>query len=255
MINLVTHSIPALDFQKTNGPWNALRLNAPWSIGYTTGLLLSREFTSYLDWQAYYFETGEKRNKLLSALPLTVQKEANGLADTPIDRRNIAYKYPQLDKINKNYGRTKIQLLDKGTILHNYLVKINIPIEPRYCTQAVYYRVLGETWNGVIREKQCFDQIQLLLPQVRIQKVDPSFDHTYAVDGLLYRDQELLFGVQIKPNSYMSTKPYILKARRSNVRKNEKFTKKYKVPVLDLYYDHQGRIHENQLHYLRQKIS
>lgn len=241
-MKIVSHSIPIGDFKKTNGPWNVLKLNAPWSVGYTSGLFLSRSFQDYLSWQSYYFKTGYMRKKRLEQYPRDIQSIANALQDHP-DHPEVVRQYPALSDINMKYGRTRMQLKSKGIDLYNYMVRQGIKIDSRYCEEAVFYRVLGETWNGMGREQQCFDQIRALFPMVKIVKVEPSFDHQYAVDGMLYKEDKLICAIQIKPHSYLGKSPYILKAKRSNIRKTEKFTEKYKVDVIELYYNDHGTIH------------
>lgn len=52
-------------FRSTNGMWNRLMLNDPWSVGYVSTLIELQEWESKEQWEEFYYANGEQRNALL----------------------------------------------------------------------------------------------------------------------------------------------------------------------------------------------
>lgn len=108
--------VPPALFRATNGPWNALRLNAPWSVGYVTTLIETRPFAVKEDWAAFYYESGAERLRLLAALP---KADCATLIDFLLALTNsvgIERLSWSLKKLNFNFGRTPEELAQKGRI-------------------------------------------------------------------------------------------------------------------------------------------
>ncbi|MDY6970155.1 MAG: hypothetical protein SVR08_16085 [Spirochaetota bacterium] len=52
-------------FKKTNGPWNELRLNDPWNVGYVSSLIEMDHFQNKELWEDFYYNSGKERNQQL----------------------------------------------------------------------------------------------------------------------------------------------------------------------------------------------
>lgn len=237
-----TNPVPPALFRATNGPWNSLRLNAPWSVGYVASLIESRPFAAKEEWVNFYYESGAERLRRLAALP-----EADRLVLTDFrlaltDPTRIRCLPAALKTLNFDYGRTRDELAEKARVLgeHTPHAELSLPD----AVACVRFRVVGETWNGVVlRERATVAALQHLLPGLRFEKTPGDFDHRYAVDYQLFREGALLGGIQIKPGSYAaSNAPYLVAARRANRAKNEAYRRAWGVPVFDVLARTNGQI-------------
>ncbi|MBC8345578.1 MAG: MjaI family restriction endonuclease [Candidatus Marinimicrobia bacterium] len=235
-------------FKQTNALWNDLMLNAPWSVGYVSTLIENKSFPAKEDWEAYYYQSGSERDQLLNSLSPNHQKLLNDEQRIRTDKNAITELSSELLEINTQYGRTKKQLAFKGKILFQGAVKCKISITEKECVEAVRFRIICQTWNGIIiREKNTIKKMTEIFPGCTFDKTDGKFDHQYAVDYLMYRNKVLICGIQIKPQSYMSKAPYVSKAKNANERKNSKFKEKYDRPVWDIISKSNGCILNKQI--------
>ena len=233
-----TNPLPIPKFRATNAMWNHLKLNAPWSVGYVSMLIERESFTGKEDWEAYYYQSGEQRNKLL------VQKnyDFQALLNEPLLKLTHPDKIKRLPKdlknLNLHYGRTPDQLAQKGLILYEYMGKTRWELTLEECVACVRFRVVCETWNGIIiRERRAITFLKKHFPQVEFRKTDGDFDHRYAVDYELFKNGQLVCGIQVKPKSYLYHNVYINAARRANQRKNEQYRQQFCKPVFDVVFD------------------
>lgn len=236
--------VPADRFRATNGPWNELRLNAPWSVGYVTSLIESRTFAAKEEWTHFYYESGAERLNLLARL---TEDDRTTLTDFRLAVTNLARieRLPwALKNLNFNFGRTRDELAEKSRVLHERVRQLNAELSPEEAVTCVRFRVVGETWNGVVlRERNAVTVLRSLLPGLRFEKTAGDFDHYYAVDYQMFIGKSLLAGIQIKPRSYLESKaPYLLKARRANAAKNEAYRRNFGCPVFDVVAQTSGEI-------------
>ncbi|MGD0343128.1 MAG: MjaI family restriction endonuclease, partial [Bacteroidales bacterium] len=135
------------------------------------------------------------------------------------------------------------QLAKKGKILFEN-VKSSIPdITIEECIECVRYRVICETWNGIIiRERNTINTLKGVFPDLIFVKKDGVFDHHYAVDYEIMKDSELICGIQIKPKSYTFSTPYLNKARSANQKKNAEYSEKFGKPVFDVISKGSGEV-------------
>ena len=116
------------------------------------------------------------------------------------------------------------------------------------CYECVRFRVICETWNGIIlRENNTIKTLKILLPNLTFEKVNGEIDHTYAVDIQVYKDNRLVCAIQVKPKSYLQNAPYIVKARKANENKYAAYTEKYGVPVFTIISTGKGEILNKQI--------
>jgi len=234
-------------FRNTNAPWNELMLNSPWSVGYVSMLIELKVFKDKEEWEDFYFEMGEYRLKQLKNQSPKIQKILEDEQLVRKDKTKI-YNLPKSIKdINYQNGRTKEQLKRKGEILYNHIHTKHPEISQEDCYQAVKYRVIGETWNGIIlREHNTIKTLKKLFPTADFIKKEGQFDYTYAVDYEIYHNGKLICGIQIKPKSYTYNTPYILKAKKTNKTKNQKYQNKFNAPVLDIIATSNGKLLNNE---------
>lgn len=235
-------------FRKTNYPWNQLMLNDPWSVGYVSQLIELKTFNSKDEWEDFYYEMGSYRYKKMSKLDKPTQTILNNEELIRTDK-NAVYKLPKnIIAINKLNGRTKKELEKKGKILYNAVKEKITNITEEECFKAVVYRIIGETWNGIVlREKNTITTLQGEFPQLNFVKKSGEFDFNYAVDFELYKDNLLICGIQVKPKSYTYNTPYLAKAKNANAKKNKKYSTEFKVPVFNVISSAKGTIYNKQI--------
>jgi len=228
-MNIYENKICNKKFRFTNALWNELELNHPMSVGYLTTLIESKPFQTKEEWRDYYYNSGQERL-------LIAQKENIDLSSNTSKARQL----------NGNYGRTEEELRHKGRTLYQAL-QLNgnsLSITLAECLYMVKYRVMGETWNGVImRERNTLQTLQKIFPQCTFIKVSGENDFRYAVDFEMYYQNTLLASLQVKPLSYLKgSSPEISKAKKANQAKNKNYSRVFGVDVFYVYSTNKGEI-------------
>ena len=230
-------------FRLTNAPWNSLMLNDPWSVGYVTTLIELVSFTEKEEWENFYYESGQQREKLIEKLNVENQNIINDETLIRINKNIVNQLSWDLKNINTQYGRTKDSLYRKAQLLFEKVKNDIVGITLDECFECVRFRVICETWNGVIiRERNTVQNLLKQFPNTEFRKVNGEMDHTFAVDYELYKNNILTSAIQIKPQSYTWNTPYIEKARNTNRYKNQNYLKKFGVQVYDVISNSKGDI-------------
>lgn len=227
-------------FRSTNKIWNELRLNDPWSVGYVSDLVERKPFRTKEEWENFYYNSGLERNNLLLKL---APKTRNLLNDFLLIKNNpdqVKAISKSLIALNTFFGRTRDDLILKAHVLCE---KSHRKLSLDECFSCVRFRIICETWNGIIvREKNTIKNLQKRFPKFIFRKVEGQRDYEYAIDYELFYAEKLLGAIQIKPKSYLSNTPYINKAKRANERKHQRYTKKYARNVRFVIADTRGNI-------------
>ena len=102
----------------------------------------------------------------------------------------------------------------------------------------VFYRVVGQTYNGFVRELKIIKRLSVEFPALNFEKAAYELDEKYFTDFQVYYDQELVMGGQVKPISYkyMNT-PYQRKAKENHQEQRKLYMDTFNVPHFILYYD------------------
>lgn len=238
------NTIDASKFTSTNGPWNNLMLNDPWSVGYVTTLIELRQFKTKEEWENFYYTSGEERESKIKSLSPEEQEIVN---DYTLARKGRDYIYKiswDLKNINFQLGRTKEQLSIKGKELFNYMQSLGRDISYEECCECIRYRVICETWNGVVcREHRTVIKLKSHFPNAEFVKVPGEIDYEFAVDYEIKCNGKLICAIQIKPSSYFrSNASYLVSARDANSKKNSLYTVSKQVPVYNIESKMSGEI-------------
>jgi hypothetical protein len=214
-------------------------LNDPWSVGYVTTLIETAEFRTKEEWEAFYYHSGESRNTHLLTLDAASRNLLNNEQLVYRNKSEVTRLDWRLKNLNYQFGRTCEQLHQKGTILYQAAQQRRLPITEAECAEAVRFRTICQTWNGVVvRERKAIVVLQQQLPQIQFIKTAGETDYEFAVDYQLYCGSRLLCGIQIKPASYALSKAlYVCHAKAANKRKNNRYQQQFKVPVFDVFYE------------------
>lgn len=231
-MDIFENKISLNKYRSTNQIWNSLGLNKAWSVGYTSKLIKDKNFKSKEEWYNYYFDSGEKRLKELNKLT----KETNN-----IDR---------IKELNYYYGRTKHEISQKGSLLYSEIVKQGNPksLTEKECQYIAFYRVVAETWNGIIcRELNTIENLKNKLKErgfydVLIIDTSAKFDYTYGIDFEIYHEGNVICGLQIKPESYLKNNILLTSVKSINDQKNKEYKVKYKRDIIYIYSDYNGDI-------------
>lgn len=227
-------------FRSTNAAWNNLMLNDPYSVGYVSQLIECKEWSSKEEWEQFYYDSGEERDKLLGENRAILNDDSLQLTKKHI----IQSLTWQQKNLNYQYGRTKNDLMSKARKLNAAVRSLTL----EECYECVRFRTICETWNGIIiREANTIKTLSSLFPIYEFRKTDGHTDHTYAVDYEIYSNGILRCGIQIKPKSYTFNAPYLQKARNANLQKYEAYKKKNGVPVYTIISKGNGEILNNDV--------
>ena len=230
-------------FESTNGLWNDLMLNDPWSVGYVTTLIERKTFDNKEDWESFYYESGEERDNKISQLSIELQNKINDEQLVLKNKSEIYNMSWDMKNLNYNYGRTKQQIAKKGAILYKHSQARGIAISEEGCVEAVRYRTICQTWNGVIiRERNTIRTLKSKFPELDFISTSGNFDHKYAVDYEIKNKGNLICGIQIKPKSYLGKAPYLRKAQNANARKNQEYKNEFGKTVFNVISNTNGEI-------------
>ncbi len=217
-------------FRSTNDAWNKLMLNDPWSVGYVTTLIETKQWSSKEEWERFYYLSGDERSQKAGS-------NYNIIENFQLVRVNKAAIYDlswDIKNLNYQFGRTKEDLMRRAEVLYQYMRdQLQSSITLDECFECVRFRTICETWNGVIvREVNTVKKLHYLFgSNATIKKTDGEIDHMYAVDYEVYVENVLKFGIQIKPKSYLGNAPYLGRARCANEQKFTAYKEKFGCPV------------------------
>ncbi len=243
MMDKFTNHLDKSKFSRTNSPWNELMLNDPWSVGYVSSLIESRSFRNKEEWESFYYDSGKDRLKKMSTFSLKNQALLNNESLIRFEKERVHRFTQGFKELNWNYGRTKLELQLKGELLHGRIKDKYKDITLMDCQAAVRFRVICDTWNGIIlREHNTIKKLQDRIKDLSFVKKDGDFDYQYGVDYEIYRSDRLICAIQIKPKSYLYNNSYIEKARAANQNKNKAYTETFGKPVYDVISKHDGTV-------------
>lgn len=238
-------------FSWSNKVWNDLGLNRFWSVGSTSSLIENGNFKTKEEWRDFYFNSGAKRLEILKTLPIDIQEHLQQvMVPTVIEesRRKTLNKFKSL---NMNYGRTEAELEEKGRVMYEEIERLGNPhsITLKESIYLVKYRVIGETWNGVMfRERNTIEKLHKHFPSARFVKLEGSKDSLYAVDYEMYYGTSLICGLQIKPDSYKkSNNPALKSSKQLNNEKNTKYKNKFGRDVYYIYSSTNGDLSDTDV--------
>lgn len=238
--NIFENRLPISLFRSTNAVWNELKLNAPWSVGYVSKLIESKSFDNKEDWEQFYYETGKARKEYLEKLPEKTTLDLENIDLSSYTKKQLSW---DVKNLNFNYGRTKEDFLIKGKKLFDAMQRQNSPINLQQCVECVRFRVICETWNGImVREHNVILALKKQFPQIEFSKTKGTFDHKFAIDYQLYFQEKLICGIQIKPTSYAKDTAYLRIAKYANRKKNALYSKEFGAVVFDVLAKKSGEI-------------
>ena len=239
-MDLFTNSLPQNAFKKTNKYWNDLGLNTAWSVGRVTHLIQQHPFQTKEEWETFYYQSGIERINRIQSLNEEVRDKL--LRIKPNYRLDESYRL-----LNTEFGRTREALNYKGQILYEAMKAAGEDVSLEICQEAVRFRVICETWNGVIvRERKTVEHLtnhfkeKTTLP-FEFVKTESQMDYEFEVDYELWVQGQRRLGIQIKPTTYRGNTKYLTDAKRINYFKNQAYTQKFGIPVLYVYSGYHGK--------------
>lgn len=106
------------------------------------------------------------------------------------------------------------------------------------CFNYTKFRVLGQTWNGILNEIDLIDVLRKEFPNIEFRKADYDLDENYFTDWEVYSNGKLILGLQIKPITYMyMNTPYQNQAKLNHEQQMIKYKEKFRVPHFLIYYE------------------
>lgn len=119
-------------------------------------------------------------------------------------------------------------------------IKFEYGIDWKDASQYVYYRTVGQTWNGMQEEMSVITQLSEYFPLIDFEKAPYELDERYFTDWQGFSGEDLLFGIQVKPHTYkLMNSAYQVKSKENHSKQKEEYKQKYKVGHFMVYYkDH-----------------
>lgn len=116
-------------------------------------------------------------------------------------------------------------------------VKEKYKIDLDTATEYVFYRVIGQTWNGMMNELECIRELSDYFKNLDFVKAPYELDEEYCTDWQGFSNGKLLFGIQIKPLSYkMMSSPYQMQAKEYHKKQVEKYKERFGVAHFFIYH-------------------
>ncbi len=162
-------------FRSTNDAWNSLMLNDPWSVGYVSSLIETKEWNSKEEWENFYYESGKKRNSLILNNATTLNNFS-----LPLKGKSYMESLPwNLKNLNYQYGRTLEDLQKRAEALYEMVKDNGYNLTVEDCLKCVRFRTICETWNGIIiRENRTIETLKTIFPDIDFEKTPGDVDHT-----------------------------------------------------------------------------
>ena len=194
-------------YRITNDAWNRSSVNHPDNVGYLIGHISDLQPKTYEEWEKYFYKNIANENKLI--------EYAERFRDFVFADSDIMKVY--------NYHHLHFAVFYK----------------------MVVCRLIYETWLGYSAEVEIGEVVAGRLRaaghSVRMEKLSPKDDNKYAVDFLLFINNRLLCGVQVKSENYIkSNKLIVQNTIKMNKKKNKKFEEDFGVPVKYAFYKRVG---------------
>lgn len=101
----------------------------------------------------------------------------------------------------------------------------------------VLMRVIDDTFVGIQRELLIIEELKKEYPDCKIEMTDEKLDCDYAIDLLRIKDEKIIEGIQVKPESFISCRfrDYIRIAGYQNFEKHKKFKEEYEPEMITYY--------------------
>jgi hypothetical protein len=111
-------------------------------------------------------------------------------------------------------------------------------LDEEICFEYTKFRILGQTWNGMLNEIDLINELKQEFPNIEFRKANYNLDENYFTDWEAYSKGNLFLGLQIKPISYMHMNtPYQNQAKLNHEVQRQKYKDEFKVPHFLIYYD------------------
>lgn len=192
-------------FKDTMTPWN--HLNKPITIGQCLHLYKLLGATNSHDFAIKYLDSGDELQALLKERPKS--------------------EHPILKKL---HGRTEAEFLN---VAHKFLAKLD---STQYTLEEVilymWLRMFYQTNTGAQRERLTRQALRVKFPHFYFKESSAELDTNYGIDLECYQGDQLICGIQIKPESYyFGQSPNTQSAKYQNATKHQRYSNHYQVPV------------------------
>ena len=108
--------------------------------------------------------------------------------------------------------------------------------------EICFFRIIGETWNGFIRETETIKLLELRKPSWIFKLTDAEKDIGLGVDAECFEDGKLVGAVQVKPHSFYRRIKHNAPAYVNFVNKIRKYQDRYPVTVYVIFSKMNGEI-------------
>lgn len=113
--------------------------------------------------------------------------------------------------------------------------------------QYIFYRVIGQTWNGFANELLVINELKQEFPSCDILKTSFDIDHEYCIDAEMFYESNLLLGIQIKPITYKLMNTQYQKWSKENHRQKNLLYQNLYAPYVYVYYDNHKIVDKDEL--------
>lgn len=108
----------------------------------------------------------------------------------------------------------------------------------------IFYRVICQTYNGFVIELNILKQFKSKFPNINFIQASREKDKKYFTDIEAYIGNKLLFGIQVKPKSYLMMNNPSTKNYHNELR--EKYQKTFNTLHYMVYYEDNFCIYEKE---------
>ena len=108
----------------------------------------------------------------------------------------------------------------------------------------IFYRVVCQTYNGFVIELNILKQFKIEFPNINFIQASREKDKKYFTDIEAYTSDKLLFGIQVKPKSYLMMNNPHTKNYHNSLK--EKYKKTFNALHYMVYYEDNFNIYEKQ---------
>lgn len=207
--------------------WSTNKYGSIKDIGGCINLISRIKPATKNEWVLKYFESGREAQRLIKDLQST-------------DAKDIEVKTLQ---IKRDYGRTPEELLRIAIKLRDDVKKAGTEISLEEAFNYTAIKVIDESFVGISREREALKLLNEAFTNkgFKIIEADDYKDIQLGVDlEIKNKKGELICGIQVKGHKKLWNNPdkNYMKEQIQRLRdENNRYTKKYGVPVIQMNFD------------------
>lgn len=187
-------------------------------------------------WNAGHFNAASKIGQVFSQIRCANQEYLS--SDSGFGKQIIPLSY--WEDYYFSQVRTPEEILAIAHEFQDQCIRSQLPITSRQAICFTVYRIIDQTYDGLLKEMLALLILQVLYPEINFFITDDFEDRHYGVDFIGKRNGHIVKAYQQKPERFFKavetycqygSPDWVKSAIETHVRANSAFERKYHIPV------------------------